>query len=96
MGGPSPGRGRVPAAADARQRGLEAAEIFDSLGQSAKLAGVEPKAYLRLAAVRAVRGWPVVLPHEVEAAHLQEALGMSEGEAARVLSRQASREGTRA
>lgn len=78
------------------KRGLQAAEIFYSLGQSAKLAGVEPKAYLRLAAVRAVRGWPVVLPHEVQAAHLQEALGMSEGEAARVLSRRASREGTRA
>ncbi len=78
------------------KRGLEAAEIFYSLGQSAKLCGVEPKAYLRLAAVRAVRGWSVVLPHEVEGAHLQEALGMSEEEAGRVLARKREKEGTRA
>jgi len=56
---------------------------------------VEPKAYLRLAAVRAVRGWPV-LPHEVEAAHLQEALGMSEEETESVLARKRANEGTRA
>ena len=38
--------------------------LFYSLLGSAKLAGVEPKAYLRAMAYAAIRGEEVLLPHE--------------------------------
>jgi transposase len=46
------------------ERGTEVAALFYSLIESAKLAGVEPDAYLRSAARAAVRGHTVPLPHE--------------------------------
>src|SRR6266540_1393948 len=46
------------------RRGTEVAALFYSLIESAKLAGVEPKAYLRLAAQAALRGEKPPLPHE--------------------------------
>jgi transposase len=50
------------------RRGTEVAALFYSLIESAKLAGVEPKAYLRLAAQAALRGEKPPLPHELSAA----------------------------
>jgi transposase len=47
------------------ERGLEVAALFYSLLGSAKLAGVEPKAYLRAMAYAAIRGEELLLPHEV-------------------------------
>ncbi len=47
------------------ERGTEVAALFYSLIESAKLAGVEPDAYLRTAARAAVRGQSIPLPHEV-------------------------------
>jgi transposase len=47
------------------RRGTEVAALFYSLVESAKLAGVEPKAYLRLAVQAALRGERPHLPHEV-------------------------------
>ena len=47
------------------ERGTEVAALFYSLIESAKLAGVEPDAYLRAAAHAAVRQQPVPLPHEM-------------------------------
>lgn len=47
------------------RRGTEVAAIFYSLIESAKLAGVEPKAYLRLATQAALRGERPPLPHEL-------------------------------
>ena len=47
------------------ERGLQVAALFYSLLGSAKLAGVEPKAYLRTMAYAAIRGEALVLPHEV-------------------------------
>ncbi len=47
------------------RRGTEVAALFYSLVESAKLAGVEPKAYLRLAVRAALRGERPPLPHEV-------------------------------
>ena len=41
------------------------AALFYSLIESAKLAGVEPKAYLRLVAQAALRGEKPPLPHEI-------------------------------
>jgi transposase len=49
------------------ERGTEVAAIFYSLIESAKLAGVEPDAYLRTAARHAVRGERIPLPHEIAA-----------------------------
>jgi len=46
------------------RRGTEVAALFYSIIESAKLAGVEPKAYLQLAAYAALRGERVPLPHE--------------------------------
>ncbi len=46
------------------ERGLEVAALFYSLLGSAKLAGVEPKAYLRAMAYAAIRGEELLLPHE--------------------------------
>jgi len=40
------------------------AALFYSLVESAKLAGVEPKAYLRLVTQAALRGERPPLPHE--------------------------------
>ena len=47
------------------RRGTEVAALFYSLIESAKLAGVEPKAYLRLAVQAALRGERAPLPHEL-------------------------------
>ena len=46
------------------ERGVEVAALFYSLLGSAKLAGVEPKAYLRAMAYAAIRGEELLLPHE--------------------------------
>jgi transposase len=46
------------------ERGTEVAALFYSVIESAKLAGVEPHAYLRVATGRAIRGETVRLPHE--------------------------------
>lgn len=48
-------------------RGTEVAALFYSLLESAKLAGVEPKAYLRLALQAALAHEVIPLPHEVAA-----------------------------
>jgi transposase len=50
------------------RRGTEVAALFYSLIESAKLAGVEPKAYLRLAVQAALRGEKTPLPHEIAVA----------------------------
>ena len=47
------------------RRGTEAAAILYSLVDSARLAGVEPEAYLRHAILAALDGKPIPLPHEV-------------------------------
>ncbi len=47
------------------RRGTEVAALFYSLLESAKLACVEPRQYLRQAAVAAIRGLPIPLPHEL-------------------------------
>lgn len=47
------------------KRGTEVAALFYSLLESAKLAGVEPKAYLRAATYSAIRAERIPLPHEV-------------------------------
>jgi hypothetical protein len=46
-------------------RGTEVASIFYTLRESARKNGLDPRIYLRLAALRSWRGEPVVLPHEV-------------------------------
>ena len=50
------------------RRGTEAAAILYSLVESAKLAGVDPSAYLQHAIVAALRGDAIPLPHQVLAA----------------------------
>ena len=52
------------------QRGCQVAAIFYSLLESAKLCGLEPKAYLRGAVAEALAGRVIRLPHEVRAARL--------------------------
>jgi transposase len=47
------------------KRGTQVAAMLYSLVGSARLSGVNPEAYLRVAALRAIRGEPVLLPHEV-------------------------------
>lgn len=47
------------------RRGTEVAALFYSLVESAKLSGVEPKAYLRRATAAALAGEPPVLPHHL-------------------------------
>jgi transposase len=47
------------------RRGTEVAALFYTLVESAKLAGVEPKAYLRLATQAALHAERTPLPHEV-------------------------------
>ena len=49
------------------QRGTEVAAVLYSLVESAKLAGVEPKTYLRVAVADALAGRTIPLPHEVAA-----------------------------
>jgi transposase len=46
-------------------RGTEVASVFYTLCETARKNGLDPRAYLRLAALRSLRGDPVVLPHEV-------------------------------
>jgi transposase len=50
------------------RRGTEVAALFYSLLESAKLADVDPAAYLRAAAMAALRGERIPLPHELRAA----------------------------
>jgi transposase len=50
------------------ERGTEVAALFYSLIESAKLAGVEPDAYLRAAARLGIRGERIQLPHELATA----------------------------
>ena len=47
------------------RRGTEVAALFYSLVESAKLAGVEPRAYLRQAVLAALDGERIPLPHEL-------------------------------
>jgi len=47
------------------ERGTEVAALFYSVIESAKLAGVEPDAYLRGAVRQAIRGERIALPHEL-------------------------------
>jgi transposase len=49
------------------RRGTEVAALFYSFIESAKLNGLEPKSYLRMAAMAALRGERIPLPHEVAA-----------------------------
>lgn len=49
------------------ERGTQVAALFYSLLESAKLCGLEPKAYLRTAALAALAGERILLPHEVAA-----------------------------
>lgn len=49
------------------RRGTQAAALFYSLLESAKLCGLEPKAYLRAAALAALHGQPPLLPHQMMA-----------------------------
>jgi transposase len=50
------------------KRGTEVAALFYSLVESAKLCGLDPKAYLRKAVTAALGGERIPLPHEVAAA----------------------------
>jgi transposase len=45
-------------------RGTQVAALFYTLLESAKLAGVEPRGYLRAAAEAALKGEAPLLPHE--------------------------------
>lgn len=47
------------------RRGTEVAALFYSLIESAKLAEVEPSSYLKAAAISALRGETIPLPHEL-------------------------------
>ena len=47
-------------------RGTEVAALYYSLMETAKLCGVDPKRYLREAALAAVRGDPLPLPGQLE------------------------------
>jgi transposase len=49
------------------RRGTEVAALFYSLLESAKLLGLEPKQYLRTAALAALRGAPIPLPYQLAA-----------------------------
>ena len=77
--------------ARAPERGAQTAAILYTLVQTAKLSRIEPKTYLRLAALRAHRGQSVVLPHEVTEAHLREDLHLDDAAIGRVLARQTGR-----
>jgi transposase len=69
------------------KRGTETAAILYTVVQTAKLSGIEPKTYMRFAALRALRGQGVVVPSDVTAQHLRDDLGLSEAEVERVLAR---------
>lgn len=60
--------GRVNHFGSRSKRGTEAAAILYSFVESAKLAGVEPSAYIEHAVCCALRGELVPLPHEVSSA----------------------------
>lgn len=47
-------------------RGTEVAALFYTLVESAKLAGIEPRSYLRAATIAALNGETPLLPHEFE------------------------------
>jgi transposase len=49
------------------RRGTEVAALFYSFVESAKLCGLEPKAYLKRAVIAALRGERIPLPHEIAA-----------------------------
>jgi transposase len=49
------------------RRGTEVAALFYSFVESAKLCGLEPKAYLKRAVIAALRGERIPLPHDVAA-----------------------------
>lgn len=59
--------GTAAGSGSSSERGTEVAALFYTLIESAKLAGVEPDAYLRAAARHAIRGERVPLPHELSA-----------------------------
>jgi transposase len=48
------------------RRGTEVAALFYSMLETAKLCGVDPRAYLRAAALAALRGEGPVLPHQMK------------------------------
>ena len=73
------------------RRGTEVAARMYTLVETALLSGVEPKAYMKFAALRAIRGKPVVLPHEVTAELLIEELGLEREQAERALVLRAQR-----
>jgi transposase len=50
------------------RRGTEVAAVLYTLLESAKLANVDPRAYLRASTIAALNGQPVLLPHEFAAA----------------------------
>lgn len=50
------------------RRGTEVAALYYTIFETAKLAGVDPKAYLRRVVHAALRGEPVRLPHQIAAA----------------------------
>ncbi|HEU4408217.1 MAG TPA: IS66 family transposase [Polyangiaceae bacterium] len=52
------------------KRGTQVAAMLYSLVGSARLSGINPEAYLRVAALRAIRREPVLLPHELTPAVL--------------------------
>ena len=52
------------------KRGTEVAALFYTIFESAKLAGIDPAAYVRDAAHAALRGDPVPLPHEAASSQL--------------------------
>ncbi|MDI3288316.1 hypothetical protein [Polyangium sp. 15x6] len=54
------------------KRGTEVAAFSTSYVESAKLCGLDPKAYLRTAVMAALRGERITLPHEVAAARWRE------------------------
>ena len=49
------------------EKGTEVAAVLYTLTESAKLVGINPKEYLRMAAMTALRGERIPLPHEVAA-----------------------------
>ncbi len=74
----APVQGRKVHQGSRSERGTQVAAILYTLVETAKLSGVEPRAYLHLTMLRALRGQPPVLPHEVTVAMLMETLSMSE------------------
>lgn len=59
--------GRVNHHGSRSERGIRVAALLYSLVESAKLAGIEPDAYLRAATRHAIRGETIPLPHEMPA-----------------------------